>query len=136
MPNEYMSGSVEKRMVLLLERLVDHSLLGSSAFATVSDINACSVSQIIIANSDDFKKARSEGLFIEWSGRLELINVPGGGVRYRYYGYESANLDDGEKKVRIPEQTVFVVWYWKQTDPKKIFALDGAGLFIRFVTKI
>jgi hypothetical protein len=44
MPNEYMSGSVEKRMVLLLERLVDHSLLGSSALVTVSDINACSVS--------------------------------------------------------------------------------------------
>ncbi len=96
----------------------------------------CEKNLYSIFRTEDLIKAKNDGLSIEYTGRLEFIQSDGNIGRYRYSGYESADLSSDELNVRIPESTEFVVWYSGKSDGKKIFALNGAGLFINFVRRI
>ena len=128
-----MSGSAEKKMVLMLERLVDHLLVRCSLESEQS--GACDVKDISIDITDDLTRTNKDGLSIPEKGKLYFIKTLNDNVRYKYSGHESVDLSDEIKKVRIPDYTRFRVLYKGDYDQEKLFALKGAGLLILFPKK-
>ena len=128
-----MSGSAEKKMVLMLERLVDHLLV--RGFLESEQSGACDVKDISIDITDDLIRANKDGLSIPETGKLHFIETLNGNVRYKYSRHESVDLSDEIKKVRIPDRTRFKLLYKGMYDQKKLFALEGAGLLILFPKK-